>query len=109
MMRARRNHRLAQLVIVFLLGAQDFALAAGESVAREEQSPGVVRGRKIYLSGVPADGTPLMASVGHPAMEVPASILKCVNCHRRDGRGEAEGGLTPANIRWEELSKPSGG
>jgi ABC-type branched-subunit amino acid transport system substrate-binding protein len=40
-------------------------------------------------------------------MEVPASILKCSNCHGSDGRGKAEGGITPANIRWEELTKPS--
>jgi ABC-type branched-subunit amino acid transport system substrate-binding protein len=49
----------------------------------------------------------LIASVGDPAMEVPVSILKCSNCHGSDGRGKAEGGLTPANIRWEELTKPS--
>jgi ABC-type branched-subunit amino acid transport system substrate-binding protein len=40
-------------------------------------------------------------------MDVPASILKCVNCHGSDGRGKAEGGVSPANIRWEELTKPS--
>ena len=48
-----------------------------------------------------------MASVGDPPMDVPASILKCSNCHGDDGRGKAEGGITPANIRWEELTKPS--
>jgi ABC-type branched-subunit amino acid transport system substrate-binding protein len=47
--------------------------------------------------------------VGDPAMDVPASILKCVNCHGSDGRGKAEGGVTPANIRWEELTKPAAG
>jgi ABC-type branched-subunit amino acid transport system substrate-binding protein len=45
--------------------------------------------------------------VGDPAMDVPASILKCSNCHGSDGRGKAEGGVTPANIRWEELTKAS--
>jgi ABC-type branched-subunit amino acid transport system substrate-binding protein len=53
------------------------------------------------------NGAPLTASVGDPAMDVPASILKCSNCHGSDGRGKAEGGLTPANIRWEELTKPT--
>lgn len=53
------------------------------------------------------NGAPLSASVGDPAMDVPASILKCSNCHGSDGRGKAEGGVTPANIRWEELTKPA--
>ena len=53
------------------------------------------------------NGAPLTASVGDPAMDVPASILKCSNCHGSDGRGKPEGGITPANIRWEELTKPS--
>lgn len=53
------------------------------------------------------DGAPLIASVGDPAMDAPASILKCSNCHGNDGRGKAEGGVSPANIRWEELTKPT--
>lgn len=53
------------------------------------------------------NGSPLTASVGDPAMDVPASILKCSNCHGSDGRGKAEGGVAPANIRWEELTKAS--
>jgi ABC-type branched-subunit amino acid transport system substrate-binding protein len=83
------------------------ALGADEPAAASEQSAAIARGRQIYLTGVSVSGTPLIASVGDPAMEVPASILKCVNCHGSDGRGKAEGGVTPANIRWEELMKPS--
>lgn len=83
------------------------ALAA-EEPAPSARSAAISRGRQIYLTGVPVSGTPLAASVGDPPMEVPASILKCVNCHGSDGRGKAEGGITPANIRWEELTKPAG-
>jgi ABC-type branched-subunit amino acid transport system substrate-binding protein len=83
------------------------ALGADEPAASSEQSAAIARGRQIYLTGVSASGTPLTASVGDPAMDVPASILKCVNCHGSDGRGKAEGGVTPANIRWEELTKPA--
>jgi ABC-type branched-subunit amino acid transport system substrate-binding protein len=82
------------------------ALAA-EEPAPSGRSAAISRGRQIYLTGVPVNGAPLTASVGEPAMDVPASILKCSNCHGSDGRGKAEGGVTPANIRWEELTKPS--
>jgi ABC-type branched-subunit amino acid transport system substrate-binding protein/cytochrome c553 len=107
-MRAKRNHKRARLVIALLLGAHAFSMAGEEAAGPAEQALAIARGRKIYLSGVPANGSPLVASVGNAAMDVPASILKCVNCHGRDGRGKAEGGVTPANIRWEELTKPSG-
>ena len=40
--------------------------------------------------------------------EIPAAAVKCVNCHLEDGRGKPEGGLSPANIRWDELTKPYG-
>jgi ABC-type branched-subunit amino acid transport system substrate-binding protein len=84
-----------------------FALTAEDAAMPSERSAAISRGRQIYLTGVPANGTQLTASVGDPAMDVPASILKCVNCHGNDGRGKAEGGVTPANIRWEELIKRS--
>jgi ABC-type branched-subunit amino acid transport system substrate-binding protein len=93
--------RSASLLSAVLLGAFAIALTASADLAP------IARGRQIYLNGVSAGGRPLIASVGDPAMEVPAAILKCVNCHGNDGRGKAEGGLTPANIRWEELTKPT--
>ena len=80
---------------------------AAEEPAPSERPAAISRGRQIYLTGVPLNGAPLTASVGDPAMDVPASILKCVNCHGSDGRGKAEGGIAPANIRWEELTKAS--
>jgi ABC-type branched-subunit amino acid transport system substrate-binding protein len=105
-MRTRRNRRRVRLLGAILPGMCALALAAGEPVP-SERSAAITRGRQIYLDGVPVTGAPLIASVGDPAMEVPASILKCSNCHGSDGRGKAEGGITPANIRWEELTKAS--
>ena len=105
-MRTGRNRRRARLFSAFLPGMCALALAA-EEPAPSERSAAVSRGRQIYLTGVPVNGAPLSASVGDPAMDVPASILKCSNCHGSDGRGKAEGGVTPANIRWEELTKPA--
>lgn len=105
-MRTGRNRRRARLFSAFLSGMCALALAA-EEPAPSERSAAISRGRQIYLTGVPVNGAPLSASVGDPAMDVPASILKCSNCHGSDGRGKAEGGVTPANIRWEELTKPA--
>jgi ABC-type branched-subunit amino acid transport system substrate-binding protein len=105
-MRTGRNHRRARLFSAFLSGMCALALAA-EEPAPSERSAAISRGRQIYLTGVPVNGASLSASVGDPAMDVPASILKCSNCHGSDGRGKAEGGVTPANIRWEELTKPA--
>jgi ABC-type branched-subunit amino acid transport system substrate-binding protein len=106
MMRTRLNRRRAGLLSALLSAICALALAA-EEPAPSERPAAISRGRQIYLTGVPVNGTPLTASVGDPAMDVPASILKCTNCHGSDGRGKAEGGITPANIRWEELTKPA--
>src|SRR5262249_2226685 len=40
--------------------------------------------------------------------EVPAALVRCVNCHGRDGRGISEGGVVPPDITWQELTKPYG-
>lgn len=108
MMRARLNLSRVRLVIALCLGVHVLAMAGEKAAESEKNTLAIARGRQIYLAGVPLDGSPLAASVGSPPMEVPASILKCVNCHGSDGRGKAEGGIIPANIRWEELTKPSG-
>jgi ABC-type branched-subunit amino acid transport system substrate-binding protein len=108
MIRVRLNLSRVRLVVAILLGVLALAMAGEKTVEPEKQAPAAVRGREIYRTGIPLDGPPLTASVGSPAMEVPASILKCVNCHGQDGRGQVEGGIAPANIRWEELTKPSG-
>ena len=106
MMRTIRHLRRTGLLSAILPGMCALALAA-EVPAPSERSAAISRGRQIYLTGVPGNGTPLIASVGEPAMDVPASILKCSNCHGNDGRGKAEGGIAPANIRWEELTRTS--
>jgi ABC-type branched-subunit amino acid transport system substrate-binding protein len=107
-MRARLNLSRVPLLIAIPVGVLALAMAGEKAAEPREQEVSIARGRQIYLTGVPLDGSPLAATVGNPPMEVAASILKCVNCHGRDGRGQAEGGVTPANIRWEELTKPSG-
>ncbi|HYK02218.1 MAG TPA: c-type cytochrome [Thermoanaerobaculia bacterium] len=75
------------------------------TAARTERAPDHSTGRQIYVSGSGSSGVPITASVGGSS-ELPATLLPCVNCHRADGRGIAEGGVVPSNITWLELTKP---
>jgi len=74
---------LLPLVLLLLLGA----------------SPREDRGRKIYLEGA-AEITAVIAAGGgtEGGTEVPASALPCAGCHGRDGRGQAEGGVSPSDL-----------
>jgi ABC-type branched-subunit amino acid transport system substrate-binding protein len=91
---------LAQFLNIVLL-----ALAG---LAQDAQQPATVptRGKDIYLYGTGPGGAPIEATEGEANVNVPAAVLRCVNCHGADGRGKPEGGLSPSNIRWTELSKP---
>lgn len=73
----------------------------------EPAEPGAAaRGKEIYINGVDVDGAQIKCVTGEQVTEVPAAILKCASCHGKDGRGKAEGGIFPSNIRWSELAKP---
>ena len=78
------------------------------SAAQDAQNPSAAatRGGQIYLSGTGSNGIPIETVTGEGNVTVPAAILRCVNCHGRDGRGKPEGGIYPSDIRWSELSKP---
>jgi ABC-type branched-subunit amino acid transport system substrate-binding protein len=67
----------------------------------------VDRGRMIYLRGESVSGRPISARIGD-GPELPATTLACVQCHGVDGRGRTEGGITPSDIQWEKLVRPSG-
>lgn len=71
-------------------------------------SPQQLRGQQIYLSGKSPSGTTIKALLPNAHTAMPASILPCVNCHRYDGRGQQEGGVTPADIRGQTLYKTYG-
>jgi ABC-type branched-subunit amino acid transport system substrate-binding protein len=66
------------------------------------------RGKQIYTTGISPTGGTMNAALGKSSSEIPAAALKCVNCHLQDGRGKPEGGISPSNIRWDELTKPYG-
>lgn len=74
----------------------------------DELSAQEQRGRQIYLTGTSPSGADLTAVLGDQGAEVPATVLPCVTCHGRDGRGKPEGGIVPSNLTWEALTKPYG-
>lgn len=61
-------------------------------------------GKKIYVRG---EGSSAIDAVtdAEGTMVIPATVLRCVNCHDYDGRGKAEGGVKPSNLQWAELTK----
>lgn len=64
------------------------------------------RGREIYLHGTSAAGRDIAAYFGTDAdNEIGASVVPCASCHGADGRGVAEGTVSPSDIRWNVLSK----
>jgi ABC-type branched-subunit amino acid transport system substrate-binding protein len=93
-------------------------VAGQQQIAREESSEAAAvpfqlteqqqRGKQVYTTGISPTGGKMTALLGASRSEVPAAALKCVNCHLQDGRGKPEGGITPSNIRWDELTKPYG-
>ncbi len=76
-------------------------------VGRKPSERPVDRGRAIYTGGESPSGRPITARIGEgPA--VPAAALACVQCHGNDGRGRPEGGVTPSDITWANLTRPYG-
>jgi len=66
------------------------------------------RGKQIYLEGTSPRGALINAVVGEEASLIPASAIPCTNCHGYDGLGRPEGGVTPTDVRWSQLSKTYG-
>lgn len=60
-------------------------------------------GKLIYTKGESPSHGQLEAVLGDTA--VPATLMPCVNCHGADGKGRAEGGVIPADITWNVLSR----
>ena len=63
------------------------------------------RGKQIYLQGTSARGSEIVAVLSEGTVELPASAMPCGSCHGPDGRGKAEGGVTPARIDWPTLTR----
>ncbi len=67
-------------------------------------------GRRFYEQGIGVDGEPVVAvieapSPGMPGVELSATALPCGSCHGADGRGRAEGGVEPTDLRPSSLTR----
>jgi len=73
--------------------------------SNKELTPQEKRGQQIYLKGTSPSGQEILAELG-VGTTIPASALPCANCHGVDGLGRPEGGVTPSNITWQNLTRP---
>ncbi|GAB5400990.1 MAG: ABC transporter substrate-binding protein [Aureisphaera sp.] len=64
-------------------------------------------GKDVYSKGMGMTDVKITAQMS--GVSVPATVMACVNCHNADGSGNPEGGITPSNITWKELTKNYGG
>lgn len=71
-------------------------------------SPQEQRGKQIYVQGTSPSDAAITAMVGKEAVTLPASTVPCASCHGPDGRGRPEGGVTPSDITWRNLTKSYG-
>lgn len=63
-------------------------------------------GKQIYLKTVSPSGKEIKAYIGIASTEAPGSVMPCVNCHGRNGKGRPGSGIIPSNITFQELTKP---
>lgn len=66
------------------------------------------RGQQIYLTGTSPSAQKIQARLTKDGALLPAALIPCVNCHKYNGKGGTEGGVTAADIRWFKLSRPYG-
>lgn len=64
-------------------------------------------GKDIYTKG--SGVTDIKITANMSGVSVPATVMACINCHNAEGTGNPEGGITPSNITWTELTKSYGG
>jgi hypothetical protein len=63
-------------------------------------------GKNIYTKGAGLGGK---ITANMSGVNVPATVMTCINCHAANGKGNPEGGIVPSNITWLELTKSYGG
>ncbi len=98
----------ATLVALLLLAcSQLFALARGQTPPPQQAAPDgdAARGRRIYFEGEDGLADEMQVLLGGEEIEAPATAFACVNCHAADGQGTAEGGIRPAPVNWDTLTR----
>jgi ABC-type branched-subunit amino acid transport system substrate-binding protein len=81
-------------------------LLACTSTASIADEDGAARGRRLFESGIGADGRPVAAAIADSATSIPGTLLSCAGCHGRDGKGRSTRGVDPPDITWQSLTKP---
>lgn len=82
-------------------------VAVAGTAAAIELTPEERTGRQIFFEGR-GDGAEVFAYFGRENVRMPAVLMPCANCHGHDGLGRPEGGVTPPNITWRNLTKSYG-
>ena len=96
-------------LIFFLIMLFTGTIASGQSkqqAHRDNLKEQQAAGKKIFTKGV-GSGANIVAKMS--GVNVPATVMACVNCHNANGTGNPESGITPSNITWFELTRPYGG
>lgn len=90
-------------IAIVLLAASLFCGATVVELENETLTEAEQRGKKIFLEGVTEGDIPIVAVLS--GVDVPATVLPCGSCHGPDGKGKAEGGVQPSDIRWVALTR----
>lgn len=94
--------------LLLLACSQLFAAARGQATAPTPQAAAdgdAARGRRIYFEGEDGTAEEMQVLLGGEAIEAPATAFACANCHAADGLGTAEGGVRPAPVNWDTLTR----
>ena len=100
----RRIRSLGRWVISFLLLTVYPAVSFSAPLLNSQEK----HGKHIYSKTTSPSGKEIKAFVGVASLEAPGAAMACANCHGYDGKGRPEGGISPSNITWQELSKSYG-
>lgn len=105
MLRTVSKATLAALLL--LACSQLFAAARGRATAPPQAATDgdSARGRRIYFEGEDGSAEEMQVLLGGGEIEAPATAFACVNCHAADGLGTTEGGVRPAPVNWDTLTR----
>lgn len=101
--RAARHWHLAAAALLSLV-----LYAGWGSSQAQELTPQELRGKRIYEQGIGGGKQPISATVSGAPEAVPGTMVPCGVCHGADGRGVADDGVAPPDIRWSALADPAG-
>lgn len=103
--RARRARAPGLRAALLLLLALWLHFPSAQAI---ELSPQELRGKRIYEEGIGSGEQSITAVIANVPGPVPGSMVPCVACHGSSGRGVADDGVSPPDIRWSTLVQAGG-